>query len=123
MKPPASGAFTTVPNWMNAAQKKPLDKDPAESLVNQTYRYFYSRICRDTFFSYDELNIKLDELNDMFNNRTAGTRHTAAGNSMNERKQGDVQWRPHVHVCGGCQHYEDACAIHGGPGRRESFRD
>lgn len=50
--------------------KKPLDKDPAESLVNQTYRYFYSRICRDTFFSYDELNSKLYELNDMFNNRT-----------------------------------------------------
>lgn len=36
---------------------------------------------------------------------------------MNERKQGDVQWRPHVHVRGGCQHYEDACAIHGGPQR------
>ena len=50
--------------------KKPRDKGPAESLVNQTYRYYYSRICRDTFFSYDELNSKLDELNDMFNNRT-----------------------------------------------------
>lgn len=49
---------------------KPRDKGPAESLVNQTYRYYYSRICRDTFFSYDELNSKLDELNDMFNNRT-----------------------------------------------------
>ena len=50
--------------------KKPRDKGPAESLVNQTYRYYYSRICRDTFFSYDELNSKLDELNDMFNSKT-----------------------------------------------------
>ena len=48
---------------------KPRDKGPAESLVNQTYRYYYSRICRDTFFSYNELNKKLDELNDMFNDR------------------------------------------------------
>ena len=29
---------------------RPRDKGPAESLVNQTYRYYYSRICRDTFF-------------------------------------------------------------------------
>lgn len=48
---------------------KPRDKGPAESLVNQTYRYYYSRICRDKFFSYNALNKKLDELNDMFNNR------------------------------------------------------
>ena len=48
---------------------RPLDKGPAESLVNQTYRYYYSRICRDTFFSYDDLNSRLDELNDMFNDR------------------------------------------------------
>ena len=27
---------------------RPRDKGPAESLVNQTYRYYYSRICRDT---------------------------------------------------------------------------
>ena len=35
---------------------RPRDKGPAESLVNQTCRYYYSRTCRDTFFSYDELN-------------------------------------------------------------------
>ena len=40
---------------------RPRDKGPAESLVNQTYRYYYSHICRDTFFSYDELNGRLDE--------------------------------------------------------------
>ena len=48
---------------------KPRDKGPAESLVNQAYRYYYSRICRETFGSYDELNRKLDELNDQYNNR------------------------------------------------------
>ena len=47
----------------------PRDKGPAESLVNQAYRYYYSRICRETFGSYDELNRKLDELNDQYNNR------------------------------------------------------
>ena len=48
---------------------KPRDKGPAESLVNQAYRYYYSRICRETFGSYDELNRKLNELNDQYNNR------------------------------------------------------
>lgn len=49
--------------------RKPRDKGPAESLVNQAYRYYYSRICRETFFSIEELNRKLDELNDLYNNR------------------------------------------------------
>ena len=49
---------------------KPRDKGPAESLVNQAYRYYYSRLCRETFFSYNELNERLDELNDMFNNKS-----------------------------------------------------
>lgn len=68
--------------------KKPLDKDPAESLVNQTYRYFYSRICRDTFFSYDELNSKLYELNDMFKNRTRRNKTYSRGEQYEREKAG-----------------------------------
>ena len=48
---------------------KPRDKGPAESLVQQAYRCYYSRICRETFGSVDELNHRLDQLNDMFNNQ------------------------------------------------------
>ena len=48
--------------------KKPRDKGPAESLVNQAYRFYYSRICRDAFSSYDELNRRLMALNDEYNN-------------------------------------------------------
>ena len=74
---------------------RPRDKGPAESLVNQTYRYYYSRICRDTFFSYDELNGRLDELNDMFNDRPRkNTRHTAAESNTKGRN---------VHICSHCR--------------------
>ena len=69
---------------------KPRDKGPAESLVNQTYRYYYSRICRDTFFSYDELNSKLDELNDMFNNRTRKNK------TYSRREQYEREERPYM---------------------------
>lgn len=48
---------------------KPRDKGPAESLVQQAYRYYYSRLCRETFGSVDELNLRLDQLNDLFNSR------------------------------------------------------
>ena len=75
---------------------RPRDKGPAESLVNQTYRYYYSRICRDTFFSYDELNGRLDELNDMFNDRPRKnrTRHTAAESNTKGRN---------VRICSHCR--------------------
>ena len=53
---------------------KPRDKGPAESLVNQAYRYYYSRICRETFGSYEDLNRKLDELNDLYNDRDRNNR-------------------------------------------------
>lgn len=70
--------------------KKPRDKGPAESLVNQTYRYYYSRICKDTFFSLDELNMKLDELNDMFNNRPRKNK------TNSRREQYEREERPHM---------------------------
>lgn len=69
---------------------RPRDKGPAESLVNQTYRYYYSRICRDTFFSYDELNGRLDELNDMFNDRPRKNR------TYSRREQYEREERPYM---------------------------
>ena len=69
---------------------RPRDKGPAESLVNQTYRYYYSRICRDTFFSYDELNIRLDELNDMFNDRPRKNK------TYSRREQYEREERPYM---------------------------
>ena len=69
---------------------RPRDKGPAESLVNQTYRYYYSRICRDTFFSYDELNGRLDELNDMFNDRPRKNR------AYSRREQYEREERPYM---------------------------
>lgn len=68
--------------------RKPRDKGPAESLVNQTYKYYYSRLCRDTFFSYDELNKRLDELNDSFNERVRKNR-TYSRREQYEREERD----------------------------------
>ena len=56
---------------------KPRDKGPAEGLVDQVYKYYYSRIAiggpgntPETFFSVDELNMRLEELNDMYCDET-----------------------------------------------------
>ena len=50
----------------------------------------YSRICRDTFFSYDELNGRLDELNDMFNDRPRKNR------IYSRREQYEREERPYM---------------------------
>jgi transposase len=47
--------------------RKPRDKGVAEGLVNQVYKYFYSRISGKTFYSISELNSKLLELSDKYN--------------------------------------------------------
>ena len=70
--------------------RKPRDKGAAESLVNQTYRYYYSRICRDTFFSIKELNDKLDEINNLFNSRPRKNRN------YSRREQYDNDERPYM---------------------------
>ena len=60
----------------NCRVSKPRDKGPAESLVNQVYRFYYSRIesgngsgRREEFYSIDQLNNRLYELNDEYNSR------------------------------------------------------
>lgn len=49
-------------------RKKPRDKGPAESLVNQVYKYYYSRVYNEEWSSIGELNARLMELNDQYNN-------------------------------------------------------
>ncbi|MDD4280554.1 MAG: hypothetical protein PHX74_12560, partial [Candidatus Sumerlaeales bacterium] len=44
------------------------DKGPAESLVNQVYKYYYSRVYNEEWSSIGELNARLMELNDQYNN-------------------------------------------------------
>ena len=70
--------------------RKPRDKGPVESLVQQTYRYYYSRICRETFFSYEELNHRLHELNDSFNSRPRKNK------TYSRREQYDREERPYM---------------------------
>lgn len=60
----------------NTRIRKPRDKGAVESLVNQVYKYYYSRIesgCgsgqREVFHSLDELNNRLYQLNDEYNSR------------------------------------------------------
>ena len=80
MRPRASGVFTTGQSWTNAALPghgtKARPKD--------------SRICRDTFFSYDELNGRLDELNDMFNDRPRKNK------TYSRREQYEREERPYM---------------------------
>jgi transposase len=46
---------------------KPRDKGPAEGLVNIVYKYFYSRMYNKVFYSISDLNSRLMELNDQYN--------------------------------------------------------
>ncbi len=69
---------------------KPRDKGPAESLVNQAYKYYYGRLCRETFFSYEELNRRLDELNDSFNDRPRKNK------AVSRREQYEKEELPHM---------------------------
>lgn len=52
---------------VSCRSRKPRDKGPAESLVNQVYRYYYSRAYHGTYKSIQELNARLMELNDQYN--------------------------------------------------------
>lgn len=56
----------------------------------QTYKYYYSRICKDAFFSLNELNNKLDELNDMFNSKTRKNK------TYSRREQYEKEERPYM---------------------------
>ena len=49
--------------------RKPRDKGPVESAVNQLYQYIYARIQDETFPSLDSLNERLWELLEKYNSR------------------------------------------------------
>ena len=49
--------------------RKPRDKGPAEGLVAKVYQFYYSRIYNETWTSLEELNNRIFELNDLYNNR------------------------------------------------------
>lgn len=49
--------------------RKPRDKGPAEGLVARVYQFYYSRIYNETWTSLDELNNRILELNDLYNDR------------------------------------------------------
>ena len=50
--------------------QKPRDKGPAEGLVDKVYKFYYSRVYNETWTSIDDLNARLMELNDLYNDRT-----------------------------------------------------
>jgi len=47
--------------------RKPRDKGPAEGLVDKVYKVYYSRVYNETWTSFNQLNARLLELNDFFN--------------------------------------------------------
>lgn len=49
--------------------RKPRDKGPVESVVNQLYKYIYARIQDEVFYTLDQLNSRLWELLDEYNYR------------------------------------------------------
>ncbi len=49
--------------------RRPKDKAPVESLVNQVYKYVYARLRNEIFFSLDELNAAIFKLMDDYNSR------------------------------------------------------
>lgn len=49
--------------------RKPRDKGPVESAVNQLYKYIYARIQDEVFYTLEQLNSRLWELLDEYNAR------------------------------------------------------
>lgn len=49
--------------------RRPRDKAPVESLVDQIYKYIYARLRNKTFYSLDELNAAIFVLTDEYNSK------------------------------------------------------
>ena len=49
--------------------RKPKDKAPVESLVDQVYKYVYARLRNTVFYTLDELNRAIFALMDEYNSR------------------------------------------------------
>ena len=75
---------------VNCRSRKPRDKGPAESLVNQVYRYYYSRAYHGTYKSIQELNARLMELNDQYN------REIMKGRTYSRYQKFEQEERPYL---------------------------
>lgn len=53
--------------------RKPRDKGPVEGIVNKFYQFIYASIRHEVFYSLDELNSRIFELTDLFNDRPSRT--------------------------------------------------
>ena len=53
--------------------RKPRDKGPVEGIVNKFYQFIYASIRHEVFYSLDELNSRILELADLFNDRPSRT--------------------------------------------------
>lgn len=59
--------------------RKPRDKGVVEGIVNKFYQYIYAAIRDEEFHTLDELNNRIFELTDQFNDRPSRTTGKAAG--------------------------------------------
>lgn len=59
--------------------RKPRDKGPVEGIVYKFYQFIYAAIRHEVFHSLDELNSRIFELTDKFNDRPSRTTGKAAG--------------------------------------------
>lgn len=75
---------------VSCRSRKPRDKGPAESLVNQVYRYYYSRAYHGTYKSIQELNARLMELNDQYN------REIMKGRTYSRYQKFEQEERPYL---------------------------
>lgn len=73
---------------VSCRSRKPRDKGPAESLVNQVYRYYYSRAYHGTYTSINELNARLMELNDRYNDEVM------KGRAYSRRQRFEAEEKP-----------------------------
>ncbi len=72
---------------VNCRSRKPRDKGPAESLVNQVYKYYYSRAYHSEYTSIGALNARLMELNDQYNDELMKGREYSRRQKFMEQEQ------------------------------------
>ena len=70
--------------------RKPRDKGPAEGLVDKVYKFYYSRIYNETWTSLEELNTRIFELNDLYNDRIS------KGHSVSRRQKFEQEEKPYL---------------------------
>ena len=67
--------------------KKPRDKGPAEGLVDKVYKVYYSRVYNEEWTSLNQLNARLLELNDFFNDIVPKGHNTSRRQKFEEEEK------------------------------------